>query len=182
MRIFAYCTQPAAAMVEKAVGVRPLVSPPLRAAMLDPVQLEGYDFLYFRLHGDPRIPDEWLGESHTRELVPAIWRNQIMTADLSGAVVLLANCYGASSPMAQEMYRSGAAVVIGGYGPNYAAGKSLRGADLLAKWLLAGLRNDFPPRAALILAKGKLAMTAHRRSTRDTLKFKIINRSNSNEQ
>jgi len=174
VKVFAYCTEPAGRMVGEAVGVSPLTSPPMTAADFRPSLLEGYDFIYIRLHGLPQVLDLWLGERLDGGLLPALTRNHIEAADLTDAVILLANCYGASSPMAQEMYDSGARAVIAGHGPNYAAGKTIRGADLLAKWFLIALRGGAPPPAALTMAKSRLAMSSWRKSDRDTLEFSII--------
>jgi hypothetical protein len=176
VEVFAYCTLPAAVAVARATGVKPFTSPPLEAADLGSYDLEGYDLLYFRLHGLPSLPDMWLGERGDGGFCPAVERRHIREADLTGSVVVLANCYGATSPMAQECYRSGAAAVVAGYGPNYAAKKRIIGGDLLVKWLIFGLRHNLKIERALRLAKRRLLLTAYRMADRDARKFQIIDR------
>jgi hypothetical protein len=174
VKILAYCTLPAARAVAKATGAAPLTSPPLTAETFKPGMLKGYDLIYIRLHGTPKFPNMWLGENSQGAKFPALEKHHIDNADLTGAIVVLANCYGASSPLVAEMYEAGASTVIAGGGPNFAAANRVVGTDLLVQWLIRGLRPGLGVEAALRLAKARLLAGAWRVSDRDALRFKII--------
>ncbi len=186
MRVFAYCTLTAREAVEKATGVRPLTSPPMLAQHFDPQRMEGYDLLYFRLHGFEDIPDTWFGEDGRGPHLPlalraaAIKRYPAMTAsqlddvDLGGAVVVIANCYGADSPLVAGFYQAGAAAVIAGSGPNLAAAQQVVGTDALVQALIAAMNWGFGVRRALILARARLLATIWRAADRDALELKIM--------
>jgi hypothetical protein len=178
LEIWAYCTVPACASVAEATGVEPVVSPPMLASGFNPRWLAARDLIYFRLHGtmDQTV---WYGEGEHGGKYVALTINQLREAELGGAVVLVANCYGAGSPMIAELYRAGAAAVIAGEGPNYAAGSRVIGTDKLARGLIAGLRRGWPVGRALAAAKVKLAVTAWRGADRDALGFRIIERERS---
>lgn len=187
MKIFAYCTEVAGMSVAKATGVYPLTSPPLTATTLDSKMLEGYDLLYFRLHAF-KGGERWYGESLEVASLPkavrgvalkrwpALDRLHFVMADLGGAIVVLANCYGASSPLVQAMYKAGASVVIAGSGPNYAAGNRVMGADLLVQQVIRGLQAGKNIKKALRWARMRLLLTAWRKPDRDALGFRIIRR------
>lgn len=176
MDIWAYCTAPAREAVVEATGVEPLVSPPMTASEFNPRWLEGHGLLYFRLHGtvDQTV---WYGEGPQGGLYVALTINQLREARLGGALVVVANCYGAQSPMVAELYRAGAGAVIAGDGPNYAAGGRVIGADKLAREVIAGLRGGRSVERALRIAKMKLLATAWRGPDRDALGFRVIERS-----
>lgn len=185
MKVFAYCTEVAGKSVAKATGVRPLTSPPLTVTTLDSKTLEGYDLLYFRLHAF-KGGDRWYGESFETASLPkavqsaalkrwpALDRLHFIEANLSGAVVVLANCYGASSPLIRDIYEAGASAVIAGPGSNYAAGNRVMGTDLLVRQVIRGLRAGRNIKKALRRAKLRLLLTAWRKPDRDALGFKII--------
>ncbi len=173
MRVFAYCTLPAKNMVKDAVGIDPLTSPPTTIQTFNTAQLQA-DIIYFRLHGLSQIPGRWFGEDHDGNLIAAIGREQIQSTVLDGPVVILANCYGASSPMVEDFYQAGASVVIAGSGPNYASGQRVTGADLLALEVIKALKNGSTPEEALKLAKLRLIVSAFRMENRDTLEFHIM--------
>lgn len=176
LRIQAYCTVPACRAVAEATGVAPLVSPPVTAETLDPAWLEGYDLLYFRLHGLENS-DNWFGESKWGTPVLALTPEMLWGVDLSGTVVVVANCYGAQSPrMIGELYTAGARAVVAGRGPNYAAGRRVIGADKLVREMAKGLRRGWSPSRALYVARLKLLTTAWRAADRDALEFSIIER------
>jgi hypothetical protein len=90
--------------------------------------------------------------------------------------VVIANCYSTHGPLLQAFYDAGAGAVIAAPGENYAAGNVVLGADLLAKWVILGLRLGLSVERALQLAKTRLILTAWRISDRDTLGFRIISR------
>lgn len=174
MKVAAYCTLTAKDIVKEAAGVEPVTSPPLTIQDFDPTQLSGVDILYFRLHGLRLIPSRMFGESESGDLIAAIGKEQIEQADLAGATVILANCYGAQSPMVDSFYNAGASTVIAGSGQNYASTTRVTGVDLLAKFIIGGLRNGLSLDAAMITAKTRLAMAAFQYASRDTLEFSIM--------
>ena len=177
MRILAYCIAPAREAVRAATGVAPLTSPPWMANLLVPERLTGYDLLYFRLHGLPDLPYTWFGEGPRGGLVPALHKEHLDALEpdgLGGAIVVLANCHGAGSPMVKELYQAGASVVVAGHGPNIAAAKRLVGTDLLVRWVILALQIGFSAARALRLAKTRLAMSAWRAADRDAMQFSII--------
>ncbi len=160
-------------MVEEATGVVPLTSPPATIADFDNSLLQA-DIIYFRLHGFPMMPTRWFGEDEDGNLPAAIGDEQIRAAKLPSSVVILANCYGDSSPMVQDFYQAGASAVIAGSGPNYASGSKVIGADKLAREMIEALQRGLPVEAALIYAKAQLGMTSYRMTDRDTLEFHIM--------
>ena len=185
MRVFAYCTEVAGKSVAKATGVRPLTSPPLTVTTLNSEALEGHDLLYFRLHAF-KGGDRWYGESFETaklpeairgtmiEQWPALDRLHFIEANLGGAVVVLANCYGVSSPLVRDIHEAGASTVIAGPGSNYAAGNRIMGTDLLVQQIIRGLKAGKSIKKALQRAKMRLLLTAWRKPDRDALGFKII--------
>jgi len=183
LRVFAYCTEPAREAVAVAMGVEPVTSPPLASDGLGGWwQVDGkpVDFCYFRLHGHPMYPEAWFGESEDDALPSlayvAFTAENLVDADLADAVVVLANCYGATSPLVQGFYEAGARAVIAGSGPNLAAGNMVVGTDLLARTLLRMLEM-FPEvdvAKLLHMARARLLLTAWRESERDTLEFHVV--------
>lgn len=174
LRVWAYCTAKNAASVQAAVGVEPWTSPPCTQETLDNKGMEGQDLLYFRLHGLKSVPSMWWGETRLGGLVPAFARDNLKGIDLGGAVVVLANCYGNSSPLVKSLLLSGASAVIAGPGKNYAAKRGrVIGVDTLAKWVRIGLGSGLGPQAALSLAKSRLLLTSWRAVDRDALEFRL---------
>ena len=174
MKILAFCTYPARAAVRKATGVEPWTSPPYTTENIQPVHLEGYDLIYFRLHRMRTVPGLWFGEYPSGEMVQALNEYLLELTDLSGAIVVMANCYGATDPLVAQLYASGAGAVIAGPGPNYAHAERVIGADLLTRWLIRGLRIGLGLRAALGMAKARLRLTAQRRADKDALEFNLL--------
>ena len=174
MKILAFCTYPARAAVRKATGVEPWTCPPYTTENIQPAHLEGYDLIYFRLHRLRSVPGLWFGEYPLGERVQAMNNYLLELTDLSGALVVMANCYGASDPMVKQLYASGARAVIAGPGRNYAHGERVVGTDLLAKWLIGGLRMGLGIGAALGVAKARLRLTAQRGADRDALEFALM--------
>lgn len=177
MKIWAYCIAPAARAVAAATGVRPVTSPPWTADLIRPEMLTGHDLVYLRLHGLPNVPDVWFGEWPDGRLVPALTKGNLDELDpiegLGGATVVVANCYGAESPLLRELLEAGARAVIAGSGPNVAAGKRVVGPDLLVSWVIRAMRRGMKPRRALRVAKGRLALSAWRSADRDAMRFRL---------
>lgn len=175
LRIWAYCTVPARRSVAEATGIEPLISPPMMAVEFDPGWMEGYDLLYFRLHGFGEAT-LWFGEGRDGKNCLALTASQVEQANLDGAVVVIGNCYGAHSPMITALYQAGASAVITGSGPNHAAGERVIGADKLVREVINGLRKGRTVARALYIAKLKLLTTAWRAADRDALEFCVIER------
>ena len=171
MRVFAYCTASARRAVSAATGVSPLSSPPVPAGMFEPRWLGGHDLLYFRLHGKPGA-NAWYNDAGSA----ALTEDQVLAADLGGAVVVVANCYGDGGPMVRALYAAGATAVIAGAGPNYAAVRRVVGADLLVRWVILGLRMGLGVDRALSLAQMRLKMSSWRASDRDAAQFVVLGR------
>jgi len=171
VRVFAYCTAGARRAVRAATGVSPLTSPPVLAREFDPRWLEGHELLYFRLHGRPGA-NAWCNDAGSA----ALTADQVLAADLGGAVVVVANCYGDRGPMARALYAAGAAAAIAGSGPNYAAGRRVVGADLLVRWVILGLRMGLDVDRALSLARMRLRVSSWRASDRDAARFAVLGR------
>lgn len=179
MKVFAYCIEPAVEAVRAATGVEPLTSPPWTAALLSSDALRGHDLLYFRLHGMPSAPLIWWGEGRSGGLVHALLARHLDELEpdgLGGATAVLANCYGAESPMVRELYQAGAAAVITGPGRNWALDSRVVGTDLLVSWVIRAMRRGVGPRRALQVARMRLAAGAWRRANRDAMGFKFMER------
>ena len=168
MRAFGYCVKSAKQAVHTAVGVEPVTSPPVTAGSFIPKMLEGHDLIYIRLHGDPNLP-HWYNDQWDA----AITMSDIEAADLGGAVVVVASCYGAGDPKVAALYRAGASVVVAGEGINW-GGVYAIGTDLLTLWIRRGMTWGLEIREALLLAKARLALTAWRQADRDAMAFRIM--------
>lgn len=177
MRVLAYCTAPAARSVEEATGVIPMTSPPLNARLVNGADFEGYDLLYFRLHGVRENVTTWFGESEQGVIEPALNPHQLRGVDLGGAIVVVANCYGYDTLHRWPFYQVGASAVIAGPGPNYAARNKVVGADKLVRELIQGLERGLSVERALAGAKRALLFTSWRATDRDARQFEIIERS-----
>ena len=160
--------------VRAATGVKPLTSPPWRAGLIRPEHVENYDFIYLRLHGIEGVDDTWFGEDQQGNLVSALDADNLEDVDLAGATVLVANCYGASSPLVRELYQAGAEAVIAGPGRNWALADVVVGTDKLAQWMLRAMKAGAGPRWALQMAKMRVALTSWRMADRDAMQFKLI--------
>ena len=184
MRVFAYCCASFAEATRKAAGVEPVLCPPASTQTFDPGWLEGYDLLYFDLHGQPDAR-HWQGD----DAVLALAASQIRQADLGGAVVFALNCYLADegSPMMDALLDAGARYVIGGDGKNWAGQRDVYGAGLLGYLFRQLLARGVSPLKALALAKGGIRIkmkvdriakkTGKVKAARDTLAFKVYYRS-----
>ena len=174
INVLAYCIIQAAEAVRKALDVEPLTCPPTHG--LTPGDLSGRDLVYIRLHGSPQFPGVWFGEDESGSRFPALTIEDVRAADLSGAVVIAASCYGADSEFPAAFYAAGAALVVAGSGPNFAAGNRVIGADLLAQTVLKSLAAGIKPEKSVTLAKARLCLSSYRAADRDTQQFKIIKR------
>lgn len=175
MQIVAYCALNAAKAVQKATGVRPLTSPPLVAANV-PVKALIADVLYFRLHGTQSNTDVWFGDDGNGNKPIALRLETIAELKLDNTIVIIANCYGSESPFVQAFYDAGARAVIAAPGENYAAGGSVLGGDMIAKWVIRWLKLGKSPEVALRRAKAfvRFSPRTPREVRKDTLEFEII--------
>lgn len=173
MKIFALTTVPARAAVQAATGVQPWTSPPWVAETLQPEHLAGHDLIYIRLHGLPDL-NGWLGEDDKENYPLALGLENLTGADLGGAIVILANCYGASSPLVPDLYRAGAGAVVAGPGPNMAGGSRVIGTDKLAREIIRAMFAGQDIKRALRSARRKLLWTSYRAADRDAREFKIM--------
>lgn len=169
MKIQAYCTCSARRAVRAATGTKPLTSPPLHIGRFDPAWLEGYDLLYFRLHGSPK-GTVWFGDLK----VPALNVDQVLGADLTGTTVVVANCYGDQGPITKALYTAGAVAVVAGPGKNLAARKRVVGVDLLVRWIIRLVRRGWSLNRAVQASRIRLRFTSWRASDRDAAQFHIL--------
>lgn len=183
MKTFAFCCASFAEVTERAAGVTPLTSPPVDAGTFNPTWLEGYDLLWFDLHGQPGA-GWWMGDDR----LIAVTAGQIRDANLGGAIVFALNCYLADegSPMLDALLDAGARYVIGGDGRNWAGQRALHGAAILGMRFVEGLREGQDPLRALALAKRRVRLSMVRdwllrrgkriTAAKDTLAFRAYYR------
>lgn len=148
MKTFAYCSRTFTQSVRSSAGVTPFTCPPLIMEHFLPGLLEGYRFLYFKLHGIKGEPF-WYGDNW----LTALSAETIHVADLRSAVVFAANCHLPESPMLDALLAAGAQAVVAGGGRNFAGVTAMRGADLLGYYFRLMLQLHIPPKAALSMAK-----------------------------
>ena len=177
MKTLAYCAKSFEASVARAAGVVPLTCPPLVMDAFDHHWLEGYDFIYFKLHGLPSQPF-WYGD----DWLTALSEGQIRLANLSRTIIFVANCHLCErtngdiipSPMLTALLAAGARCVVGGPGTNYAAKITLVGADLLGYYFR--LLVTFPridPQLCFRAARARVAL-AKDAIAADTLGFQYF--------
>lgn len=150
MKVFAYCCASFAEVTRQAAGVTPMLSPPVDAGSFDPVWLEGWDVLWFDLHGEVGTP-WWWGD----ERLVALTAEQIRQADLGGTVVFAVSCHLADegSLMLEALLDAGARYVIGGQGRNWGGRRTLFGAGLLGMRLVQLMDRGMDALEALAMAK-----------------------------
>jgi len=136
--------------------------------MIAPVWLEGYDLLYFQLHGLPEQPF-WYGDGYET----ALSAETIRRARLKGVVVFAANCFLPESPMLDALLGAGATAVIGGGGQNFSRKSALDFADLLGLWVRRGLQAGMGAQMALDIAKLRVRMQRKSAQREDTLEFRL---------
>lgn len=173
MKVAAFSTLSGAVTVYRATGVKPKTFPPETVKTFQSSWLEGFDFLYFHLHGFPKQPF-WYGDRWNTAISDA----QVRRARLDGAIVFAANCYGQGSRMVEALYRAGASVIVAGPGSNEGGkGGRLRGADRLGARFIVHLGAGETAYNALQRAKHDLrwwALLFH--AERDALEFQIQGR------
>jgi len=168
VKTFAYCAASFEKSVRRAAGVTPLLSPPVSFQGFLPEWLEGYDLLYFKLHG---FPDQayWYGD----DWITAMSEELVRQSDLRETIVFVANCYLPESPMLKALLYAGAKAVIGGAGVNYARSKQVDGADLLGLYLRFFMQVGLSASNSLTLAKNRIRIKRKSMVKSDTLDFKI---------
>lgn len=169
MRTFAYCAQSFQQSVHQAAGVQPRTCPPTTRATFQPAWLEGQHLIYFKLHGLPDQP-YWYGD----DWITALDIPSIEAADLTGAVIFIANCHFAESPLLIPFLTSNACAIIGGGGENYGKQRTVYGADRLGRTVRILLSWRIAPHTALAIAKAQLALaSADDPKAADALAFHI---------
>ncbi len=170
MRTFAYCSRSFTQSVRSSSGVAPFTSPPFDLDSFLPATLEGWRFIYFKLHGIKGEP-YWYGD----DWLTALSADTLHVADLRGTVVFAANCHLPESPMLDALLGAGAQAVVAGGGRNFAGITAMRGADLLGYYFRLMLQLHIPPRPALAMAKYGLR-TIRRPSApiADALRFQLF--------
>ena len=157
-----------------------LTSPPLFAADVTPAMLEGYDVIYVDLHGQPQSVYLYSGADGPGEQWAALSAKTVCKADLTGTVVIATTCYLPQTHFVEAFLDAGAKTVIGGDGQNWGTRRRLSGAQLLARRIIAELREGDTPMKALKTAKRKLRKSPWRlldwAGTRDALEFQIYTR------
>jgi hypothetical protein len=167
MRTLAYCCASWRKSVRRAAAVAPVLCPPVTSQAIHPAWLEGYDFLYFKLHGVPE-GSAWYGD----ESAIALTAEQIRQANLTGAVVFAACCHVDNGPMLSALLKAGARAVIAGAGDNYARAETVDGADLLGKTIRILLQIGTDPRIAFRAARAYLkSIPAKSPQVLDALEF-----------
>lgn len=181
MKTQAYCDVNFLHSVRQASGVTPITSPPFHVDTIRPTWFQGYDFIYFKLHGLPSEP-RWYGHNW----ITAIEARQIKYLDLTSTVVFVANCFlwhedKASSPrhqapMLYALLDAGAAAVVGGPGINYAKPHSVYGADILGQAFRQFCALGLMPTPAFKLAMLRIKFHRHRRhqALQDVHSFQIF--------
>ena len=134
-----------------ASGVRPLAAPPLARATFSPAMISGAALLYVCLHGLPNQPF-WYGSDWST----AIGADQVRAADLEGAIVYLAGCYG-QGPMTDALLAAGAAAVAGDTDGTWAGWVLPTGSNALGRAFVAELRRGLDVEVALDVAKAEYA-------------------------
>ena len=133
MRIAAFSTASGADSVFNATGVVPRTFPPSSMGEFKREWLQGYDLLYFHLHG-LRNESHLYGDGWQM----AMSASQIRECDLFGTMAFIANCYGLGSKTERALLDAGCTAVVAGPGTNYAyRGGRVRGADLLGRYFIS---------------------------------------------
>lgn len=169
MLIGAFSLLSGSVAVLAAAGVTPTTFPPENFSTFSPRWLEGYDLLYFKLHGLPDQP-YWYGDG----MITAMSAQQIEQANLKNTICFVANCNAAASRMEQALLKAGARAVVTGPGLNYAGNRKLAGADRLGANFVRHIKAGADPDQALARAKRDMGLFARlTRIGRDTLEFKL---------
>lgn len=177
MKTLAYCAASFEKSVHRAAGVQPLLSPPIDVELISPARFEGYDFIYFKLHGLPGQP-YWYGDYWTT----AISADQVRKTRLDDTVVFAACCHlyqgkpghYQPGPMLTALLSAGARAVVGGPGINYAKSRTIHGADLLGLVFRRMLAFGFNLDVAFNVARAALRTRKQDQATSDALSFRIF--------
>lgn len=118
-----------------ATGQRPVCSPPASATDFDPSVLNGQDVVYLCLHG-------YEGDTtlYGDGFVPMLTSEAISKANLDGAVVYLAGCWGLQAA-STAFLRAGAAYVVGDTDSTWTGPLWPRGSNELGREFLRQLRR-----------------------------------------
>lgn len=98
----------------------PITSPPVTAKTFQPSWMEGKRLLIFKLHGYRDDPC-WYGLGRAGKKPIALTPALVASADLTGAIVIAAVCYGAASVMQEAFFAAGARAFFGS--PSEARGR-----------------------------------------------------------
>lgn len=178
MDIFAYVDQRYLQATIKVVGggAQVLTSPPIYAGDFRPGWLEGHEFVYVDLHGQPEsvylysgLHQEWA----------ALHRDTVRQADLRGTVVFATTCYLPETPFLRAFLEAGATEVVAGHEENFGARRRLTGAQRLAQHFLRGLERGRATEEAMARARAALLLNpllwaTEGMATRDALQFAIF--------
>jgi len=152
--------------------------PPMTAGDFRPEFLEGYDFIYVDLHGQPESVYLYCDEG---ESTAAISAQTVRAAEISDAVVFMTTCYGPETPFVKAFLEAGARAVVAGSGVNWGTRKRLSGAQLLGKYFMERMDPGISLGDSLGAAKAKLkqkGMKSMRKSireaARDALEFELF--------
>ena len=168
MYVAAFSTATGRDAVYKATSVSPLTFPPAAAKHFRREWLEGFDILYFHLHGVEGQP-YWYGDG----MITAMSATQIRDCNLSGHIAFVANCFGGGSEMAAALHDAGA-VIVAGPGRNFTARNAVRGADRLGMHFIRAIKAGKPPIEALADAKRRIRWLAwFSPLERDALNFSL---------
>ena len=179
MRVFAYVDQRYQYATRAVVGNEAtlLTSPPVFAADFNSIWLNGQDFIYIDLHGQPYGVYLYSGPG---QLSGALGLATVRHARLSGAVVFATTCYLPRSHFLEAFLTAGARAVIAGAGVNWGTRGRLSGAQLLARSVLRQIESGLPVEAALAEAKRRLRLSPRRlwerEATEDALAFRLFAR------
>lgn len=136
-----------------ASGVKPIAAPPLTMAGFRPGMIEGADLVYICLHG---LPDQsYLYGSDWSTVVSA---DQVRRADLAGAVVYMAGCWG-QGPMTDALLAAGAVAVVGDADSTWAGYVLPTGSNALGQRFVRRVKAGQMAQEALVGAKADYAAT-----------------------
>lgn len=118
-----------------AAGVWPVAFPLRGGGAFDVRMLEGRDLIYVCLHGLRNQPYLYGDRFET-----AISSEQIRTANLGGAVVYMAGCFG-DGPVADAFLEAGASAIVGDSDTTWAGTWLPLGSNRLGRLFVRGMRS-----------------------------------------
>lgn len=135
----------------RATGRIPVTFPPLTEERFSPASMSGASLVYLCLHGLEResylYGDRWANAMSTE---------QIAQADLRGAIVYLAVCWGLG-PISDACLAAGAAAVIADEDSNWTGTLAPTGANGLGRLVVQGLRRGLTAERAYVEARDSYA-------------------------